>query len=255
MRKPTVPRVLGACLLGCVLLLIAAWFSGASHEICEKAQSGDKECTTYNLAPFILIQIREALHSIEGVITSIATVAIAWFTWTLWQSSEKMWITTRDANSVAREIGQRQIRAYVAPSDIEASDIVAGMRLKISLSLRNTGQSPAGRLAARMGTRVGTDADRIPFRFPASDALTRGQISQNSEIILTCESNGPVSADQITRLRSGALKFVVGGYAIYKDVFGITRRNVFRFVLDPKSIDGGSSNGRFLTCKRNNRST
>lgn len=101
MLKPNPFRVLTACLLGFALLLIAAWLSGSTAEVCNESTSGAERCIPYKLAPFILIQIREFLHSIENVITAFATVAVAWFTWTLWQSSEKMWIATKQSADAA----------------------------------------------------------------------------------------------------------------------------------------------------------
>jgi hypothetical protein len=103
MLKPTPSRVVWALLCGFCLILIAAWFSGSTGEICKETKSGHEQCAPYNLAPFILIQIREALHSIEGVVTALATIAIAAFTWTLWKSSEKMWDAT-----------DRNVRAAIA---------------------------------------------------------------------------------------------------------------------------------------------
>jgi hypothetical protein len=86
---------------GFCVILIVAWLSGSTGEICKEAQAGHEQCTRYNLAPYILIQIREGLHSIENIITALATVAIAWFTWTLWQSNEKMWEVTKIAADAA----------------------------------------------------------------------------------------------------------------------------------------------------------
>lgn len=109
MPKPSASRVVSALLCGFCILLIAAWFSGSTREICETA-AGHERCIAYNLAAFILLQIREALHSIEGIITALATIAIAMFTWTLWQSSEKMWEVTK----LNADAADRSARAAIA---------------------------------------------------------------------------------------------------------------------------------------------
>src|ERR1700694_4041502 len=92
------------------LILCVAWLSGIQKDICKETNAGQERCTSYNLAPFILIKIYEVLHALEGVITALATGTIAWFTWTLWQSNEKMWrinkiatIATRRAANAARK--------------------------------------------------------------------------------------------------------------------------------------------------------
>src|SRR5206468_1190438 len=49
------------------------------------------------------------LHAVEGAITALATAAIAWFTWTLWRSNEKMWAVTK----VAADAADRSARAAI----------------------------------------------------------------------------------------------------------------------------------------------
>jgi hypothetical protein len=159
--------------------------------------------------------------------------------------------TALEAVEVSRVIGKAQVRAYVAAMNVKAFLVIEGGSPKVTVAFRNTGQSPAIKVAARIGTRSGADAERVPIKFP--DRPSKGQINQGGELNLECQTPDSISADQLDRLNSGDLQFVVGGFAVYRDVFGTTRRTVFRLVLDPKSIRSDGT-ARFKVCRRNNRS-
>src|SRR5271170_4863176 len=102
MLKPSPSRISSALALGFLVILIAAWLSGTTGQICNENQSGHEQCTSYNLAPFILIQIREALHSVENIITALATIAIAVFTWTLYRTSSHQGKLAKESIDLAR---------------------------------------------------------------------------------------------------------------------------------------------------------
>lgn len=101
MLKPTAKRVIVALGCGLAMLLIASWLSGSHGEICEYTKSSQEECAVYNLAAYFLFKIGGFLNDSVVVISAIATAFIAWFTWTLWQSNEKMWAETRKAADAA----------------------------------------------------------------------------------------------------------------------------------------------------------
>jgi len=74
------------------MLWIAAWESGFQGEICEQAKTaGQENCATYGVALFLTIKIGEFFDNHGGAIAAFATIAIAAFTWTLWQSTDKLW--------------------------------------------------------------------------------------------------------------------------------------------------------------------
>jgi hypothetical protein len=50
---------------------------------------------------FIAIWFGYVLDEHSEALTALATVAIAWFTWTLWKSNEKMWVVTKIAADAA----------------------------------------------------------------------------------------------------------------------------------------------------------
>lgn len=143
-----------ALVAGFVILLIAAWQSGSTGEICEATNTGREQCAGYNLAPFLIIQIFKILHTLEGAITALATAAIACFTWTLWKSNEKMWEVTKIAADAAKrsaEVADRALTLTDRPwVDLRIEivgplvfDPVEGCKLDVKLTLLNIGRSPA----------------------------------------------------------------------------------------------------------------
>lgn len=87
---------------GAVLLLIAAWFSGSTREICEYAQGAQQnDCPTYNLAFFVIIKVGEILNYYGPLIAAFATIAIAAFTYTVKKSTDKLWSATQRSATIA----------------------------------------------------------------------------------------------------------------------------------------------------------
>jgi hypothetical protein len=141
-------------------------------EICkESAKSGEETCASYRLVPFLIIEIGKILDALGVAITALATIAIAWFTWSLRRSTDKLWDAgerqlqllsetsasqSRDMQASineTRRIGEAQIRAYVDIRD--AAVILIGMpgilnsqqrqdvQPIVRITAKNTGQSPA----------------------------------------------------------------------------------------------------------------
>ena len=104
MLKPTPARVILALLGGLALILIAAWSSGLHHQICKEAQTNQENCATYNLAPFVIIQIFKALDAASVAITALATIAIGWFTFTLWRANTGTLKVVLDSVQLARKL-------------------------------------------------------------------------------------------------------------------------------------------------------
>ena len=79
-----------------------------------KAQETKENCTALH-GP-ILISIRWAAHitqKYDGVITAALTLVLAFFTGTLWWSTDKLWQVTNKTLRHAERTTQRQLRAYV----------------------------------------------------------------------------------------------------------------------------------------------
>lgn len=234
MLKPRTPRIVLTLIGAFVVILVVAWLSGSTAEICDKSQAGQKECTAYNLAPFILIQIREFLHSIENIITALATIAIAWFTWTLYQSSEKMWRVNRQttfaaihsaqAAKKAVEYAPRVERAYLFLSLDVKSRIeiwqphVDDTRSYIEFGFKNHGKTPA------VVEELHVTAMFWAESWPAME-IAEKLVIQRGWVISAGETQGEYktefslhdSAVERARKREGYILF--WGKVVYRDVF------------------------------------
>ena len=111
MLKPSGFRIVRGVLAGIFLLLIAAWLSGSTGQICEYNQSAHQtECPSYNLAFFFFLKGGEIINFYGPLIAALGTIAIAIFTYTLKQSTDKLWIAGENQLIASREIAARQSR-------------------------------------------------------------------------------------------------------------------------------------------------
>jgi hypothetical protein len=152
MLKPKAKQVIVAVGCGIAMMLIAAWLSGSQGEICEQTKSGQEHCAVYNLSAYFLFKIGGFLNDSAVVISAVATGFIAWFTWTLWQSSEKMWTVTSVAANAAQlaanaAVGVEIPRIFIFDLEFQASPIVndfGNLQFpKVAISIKNYGRTPA----------------------------------------------------------------------------------------------------------------
>lgn len=77
-----------------LLAIVAALFAGSfffppEYQICTPNEyTHAKECAQYHGGPFVFRWVITVIDAHNGLVTAIATVFVAGFTWTLWRSSE-----------------------------------------------------------------------------------------------------------------------------------------------------------------------
>jgi hypothetical protein len=85
--------------------------TSAYYQICKTNEYTSQESCSPHHVPYVVIwYIGYWFDKASTVITAFATVAVAVFTWTLWQSSEKMWRVTRISTLAARQSARAAIR-------------------------------------------------------------------------------------------------------------------------------------------------
>jgi hypothetical protein len=256
MLKPSPLRIVFVLLSAFFVILVAAWFSGSTVKICNESQSGHEQCTTHNLAPFILIQIIEFLHSVENIITAVATIAIAVFTWTLYKSSEKMWSATKIAADAAAQSAEAQVavegaRLTCLPTSSSywneigqwadrwpnSPDMPLKKTFDVLFALKNYGKTPA--------TIVGVNARLTRSAEAPSDIYIESPfLDLPAEIVvgagLRSEGEFKVEFSQFFRLeeaiqvRDGKLNVWFNGRILYDDVFGRVGTQVFLYKVRPR---------------------
>jgi hypothetical protein len=100
--------VLGFAFL--LLIFLLSLDIAAHYEVCDTTKEGAKECARYGVVHFALHEIAAALDSYNGLITAIATICIAWFTFSLRQSTDRLWDAGERQIALARESSGSQGR-------------------------------------------------------------------------------------------------------------------------------------------------
>lgn len=79
--------------------------------ICEKdAHSGAENCTSYHILLYAIIWIGQASHYYHGLLTAFATAFIAWFTWTLRRSTDKLYLAGEEQRKSNEILADKQLR-------------------------------------------------------------------------------------------------------------------------------------------------
>ena len=83
------------------------------YEICEVSEKTKEEhCASYQVAQFLGIKIPQFLDRMGGVLTALATVAIAAFTLTLKRATDRLW-----------DAGERQLELLAATNAAQSRDM------------------------------------------------------------------------------------------------------------------------------------
>jgi hypothetical protein len=191
MLKPSPIRIVIGLCAGVVLILIAAWSSGFTGEICYETKTGQQHCDPYNLAPFLVIKAFEGLHTLDTVITALATVAIAWFTWTLWRATTGTLKATQDSIQLARDEFNASHRPKLrlkhiwlaSPDGQNASaDLWSRSPLVVRLDIVNVGDTVAYVDFINFATVIVRERERLPGRPPFNEPGTPQNFLNDSPV-------------------------------------------------------------------------
>lgn len=128
-------------------------------EICHETNTGHENCATYNIVAVALWHIKEATNDFSPALAAVATIAIAWFTFSLRQSTDKLWSVSErqlEANNAASA-------AYVYPiiisagaaaecitsatvyyvGDLTKDDVPVPETTELTFRIKNYGNTPA----------------------------------------------------------------------------------------------------------------
>ena len=140
-------------------------------------------------------------------------------------------------------VKENELRAYVDVDDLEFIETPESEGLvKVKVTLRNSGQTPAFKLqaTAEVGIRDISDEDLLPIMplpEPSSLDPARPRLGRDATAteIVRCESL-PKLADRVT---NGDATILVWGLAEYRDVFDRRRKTTFQYLCNAETLDTG----------------
>ncbi|MDE1884045.1 MAG: hypothetical protein KGH70_08745 [Rhodospirillales bacterium] len=213
--------------------------------------------TTYNVSYYGIRWIIRELAYFNGLITALAGCAVAWFTYTLWRSTEKLWRSAevqRDTEIAAHseEIQRFEASLAVSKASAEAAKINAEASLGVELprieiasaSLVLAQDQTSGRARIYCRNIGRTDAAMIdagfvitedpllcePMRIPWDNAfmfevgcIWRGDGPDKGEYV-SLPQEGRLTNNQIKKLTTDGYLWLFG-YVAYRDFLGVYWRS------------------------------
>jgi hypothetical protein len=240
------------------LLFAASFFFPPEYQICTPAHDGQAEqCPQYHLGPFVVLWIIRVLDSHNGLVTAIATVFVAGFTWTLWRSSKATIAQAKATGELAEKeflLAGLQADILTKQKEIARQQYIVSYRPRIEFRyFRLTGgdETPNAPIQIRfqivnkgMGraTVIGGYA-RIDFfdqtRLPPPNYLAQSniegdvtrpfEIGATDEWVVQSQTRGLTRALETLRPR----QLFVFGWVVYADALENTRTTAFCRVYSP----------------------
>lgn len=111
--------------------------------MCEQTKSGEEQCAPYNLAAYYLVRTRRTIDENDGLITALATIVIAAFTGTLWQSTRNLWLAGERQMSLIEGNAKKELRAYLTVVPDGINQLIGESNVMGHVVLKNVGRLPA----------------------------------------------------------------------------------------------------------------
>lgn len=197
--------------------------------------------------------MNEATQSMERAawwsvsIVGVGTILLVW-TLFLTRSANR---AAQEAVSVTQRIGEAQVRAYLGIVDVKVRKFATRQTPAYSFAIQNSGQSPAKIIRFCVGMRASDAAETAVFREMIKKQgpdITAGNYLPTDE-----NFKSKLTDEWYEAVMSSRKVVTIGGYVIYRCVFGKTRRLVFRYVMDPRTVVG--EDVMMALADKNNRSS
>ncbi|MEZ5933883.1 MAG: hypothetical protein R3F54_18425 [Alphaproteobacteria bacterium] len=227
------------------------------QRVCDNPQSTEEAdlCQQWRMAEATEKMEGTAARQLRATYFEIAGLLFTVF-FTAWAAiaASKAARAANKSISVTRELGQKQIRAYVGIIDAKVHDFRLGQVVRLDLTMRNSGRSPAYNVRPSIFARSVVSSEHPEFDFASLErGQSRGDVGADGKFGTGCLFGKPCSRSFIDRITSGQGKFVVVGRIEYRDVFDESHETHFRMRLLPESIENGV--GVLVPEEAGNRST
>jgi hypothetical protein len=177
----------------------------------------------------------------SGSAIAMAILALALVTGSHALYTAKLWKSTRQLADSGQATARRQLRAYVAVSDIVYESPIEGQAPRVTVTIKNFGATPAYKLAIAVDAQIASHEQQLSFA--TSPSRTLGHLPPGVEFAITRSAliyPGTVSADEADSARS----VFVHGCIEYVDTFGDPHFTRFRLQDGPDP--------KFRACREGN---
>lgn len=200
--------------------------SSNEHERAERDLVAQTEMALWSLGMLVV-------SALMAVVTGVGV----WFVWQTLIATQAMAKDTRD-------MGEKQVRAYITLKDCRIDGIAEGQKVTAFLNFVNSGHSPCYITATAIG--IGYEPTPIkttPVLAPETK-LTPSSEGAGREFSHTISTKRELNFEEFAAYTSGEMGFVVTCEITYKDVFGHERQTietVYRTVHKPADANGLST--------------
>lgn len=173
-------RKIGLVLVAIIFVLFVASFGTvAVYQICGPDEyTHAKECAQYNLGSSILLWIVGIIDGHNGLVTAVATVFVAGFTWTLWRTSaEQSRLTRASINLGTREfISTHRPKIIVRAFEMGDKELPVDTSILVLFVAQNIGESTAHIQQIRSRVLIHDARYQIPTNLTLRPTIVDGQM-------------------------------------------------------------------------------
>lgn len=211
----------------------------------------------------MLTTIVDWIEAHEGILTALATIVIAVFTWALARSTKRLWKETKEASTIAKKSADAALktaqnmeaaeRAYVKMSHYPPGlvPVAASPLYDVRLRIKNFGQTPATITSVVLTHRIVSHADPLPT-IPEY-TLGIGHVTRRVFLVRDDEFSTyqtfTILSPEFGLIENRTSDLCIYGYVDYIDQFGSRHRAGYARRYDPRGdvLTGDSSNLHHIT--------
>jgi hypothetical protein len=189
----------------------------------------------------IKVDARDPPPDHSGSAVAVAILALALVSGSQALYTAKLWKSTRRLADSGQATAHRQLRAYVAVSDIVYEPLIEGQAPRVTITIRNFGATPAYKLAIAVAAQIAGNEQQLCVA--TSPSRTLGHLPPGVEFAITRSAliyPGTVLTDEADSARS----VFVHGCIEYVDTFGDPHFTRFRLQDGPDQ--------KFFACQEGN---
>ena len=225
----------------------ASFLFPAEYKICGPNEyTHAKDCTEHYLGTFVILWVVSVLDAHNGLVTAIATVFVAGFTWTLWRTSKSQGSLAQQSIDLARKEFISTHRPRIILRAAYTGDLKEGHIIPIRLHIANIGETK-GKIVSSTLRITEMPGDQRPAGgapFELENFMDQTELEAGGSMLMPAGLSVPKwNADRFLKkwrmTTEGpqpyrTFQIWLTGQMIYIDDLGIPRRTSFYRVLDPE---------------------